>query len=322
MTGLSSIADMFAAGEVETFLGLPRCEDPSRIDARVAILGVPSVTPYRRVGAYCANAPRAIRDAVAGYAANLHHVDFDLGGAIFPDGVVDAVDCGDMPCDDEDFARNRSRLAALVGGLLDRGAVPVLIGGDDSVPIPMFEAFAGRGEFTILQVDAHIDWRDEVDGERYGLSSNMRRASEMPHVTRIIQAGQRAIGSARASDYADALRWGVEFCPAREIAARGIGPVLERVPSGGEVIMALDVDGLDPGVVPGVIGRAPGGLSYWQMVDLIHGVAARSRIAAFSLVEFMPERDVDGLGALVAARILANVVGALARAPRETRAAH
>ena len=86
--------------------------------------------------------------------------------------------------------------------------------------------------------------------------------------------------------------------------------------------MALDVDGLDPGVVPGVIGRAPGGLSYWQMVDLIHGVAARGRIAAFSLVEFMPERDVDGLGALAAARILANVVGALARGPREAPAAH
>ena len=315
MTGLSSIADMFAAGEVETFLGFPRCEDVSRLDARAAILGVPSVTPYRRVGAYCANAPRAIRHAIAGYAANLHHFDFDLGGPIFPDGIVNAVDCGDLPFDDEDFALNRSRLAARVGGILDRGAVPVLIGGDDSVPIPMFEAFAGRGEFTILQVDAHIDWRDEVDGERYGLSSNMRRASEMPQVTRILQAGQRAIGSARASDYADALRWGVEFCSAREIAARGIEPVLERIPSGGEVIVALDVDGLDPGVVPGVIGRAPGGLSYWQMVELIHGVAARSRIAAFSLVEFMPERDVDGLGALVAARIIVNVVGALARRP-------
>ena len=84
MRGPVGIADMFAAGEVETFLGLPRCEDPSRTEARVAILGVPSVTPYRRVGAYCANAPRAIREAIAGYAANLHHVDFDLGGAIFP----------------------------------------------------------------------------------------------------------------------------------------------------------------------------------------------------------------------------------------------
>ena len=313
MADVSSIADMFAAGEVETFLGFPSCDDLSRLDARVAILGVPSVTPYRRVGPYCANAPRAIREAIAGYAANLHHVDFDLGGPIFPGGEVRAVDCGDLPCHDEDFALNRSRLAAWVGGILDRGAVPVLIGGDDSVPIPMFDAFAGRGEFTVVQIDAHIDWRDEVDGERYGLSSNMRRASEMPHVTGIIQVGQRAIGSARESDYADALRWGVEFFPAREIAARGVGPVIERVPPGGEVILALDIDGLDPGVVPGVIGRAPGGLSYWQTVDLIHGVAARGRVAAFSLVEFMPERDVDGLGALVAARIIANVVGLLAR---------
>ena len=56
--------------------------------------------------------------------------------------------------------------------------------------------FAGR-QVVILQIDAHIDWRDEVGGEHWGLSSNMRRASEMAHVTGIVQVGQRGIGSAR-----------------------------------------------------------------------------------------------------------------------------
>ena len=69
-----------------------------------------------------------------------------------------------------------------------------MIGGDDLVPIPLFEAFAGRGSYTVLQIDAHIDWRDDVNGERLGLSSTMRRASEMGQIGRIIQVGQRGIG--------------------------------------------------------------------------------------------------------------------------------
>ena len=192
--------------------------------------------------------------------------------------------------------------------------MPVLIGGDDSVPIPMFEAFAGRGRYAVLQVDAHIDWGDEVDGERYGLSSNMRRASEMDHIGAIVQVGQRAIGSARPADYADAQAWGVRFHSAREVARIGVGPALDSLPDDMDVIIAVDIDGLDPSVVPGVIGRAPGGLGYWDAVELIHGAAARRRIAAFSLVEFMPARDVDGLGALVAARLVANALSAIVAA--------
>lgn len=313
MTKPASIAKMFGSANIDTFLGIPACNNLDELDAaEVAILGVPFVTPYKSVGAYCTNAPRAIRDAIAPYAANLHHVDFDLGRPIFPDGHVTAVDCGDLPYDEEDFAKNRALVREQVSKILDKGATPVLIGGDDSIPISMFDAFEGRGEFVILQIDAHIDWRDEVDGERFGLSSNMRRASEMPQISDIIQVGQRAIGSARPRDYRDALDWGVKFYSAREVERGGVEPVLDLIPNDANVIIALDIDGLDPAIVPGVIGRAPGGLTYWQTVNLIHGVAKKANLAAFSLVEFMPERDVDQLGALIAARIVANVIGVVA----------
>jgi agmatinase len=66
--------------------------------------------------------------------------------------------------------------------------------------------------------------------------------------------------------------------------------------------------------MPAVIGRAPGGLGFWHAFELIAGVTQRARIAAFDLVEFMPARDVSDLGALTAGRILADVIGLLARA--------
>ena len=182
----------------------------------------------------------------------------------FP-GESGAVDCGDLPFDEEDSHGNRGRIRGAISKILERNAVPVVLGGDDSVPIPMFEAYAGRGDFTILQIDAHIDWRDEVQGERFGLSSTMRRASEMRHVARIVQVGQRGIGSARSAEYDDALAWGVHFISAREVHANGVAGALRHVPSSARVIVSLDVDGMDPSVMPGVIGRAPGGLSYWDV---------------------------------------------------------
>ena len=312
MTRRPDVGALFGASETETFLGLQRAGDLEALEAKIAILGVPCATPYRSVGPYCAGAPRAIRHAIAGYASNLHHVDFDFGGPVFP-GAITAVDGGDLAWTEADPAANRAAIRDAVATIVARGAVPIIIGGDDSVPIPVFEAFRDRGPFTIVQIDAHIDWREEVAGERFGLSSTMRRASEMAHIERIVQVGQRGIGSARPGDLADAKAWGAVFVPAQAVHEHGIAPVLDAVPAGAQVLLTLDCDGLDPTIMPGVIAPAPGGLTYWQAIGILRGVAAKARIAGFDLVEFVPERDVAGLGALTAARIIVNVLGLVAR---------
>jgi agmatinase len=312
MTRRPDVGALFGTAATETFLGLPRAGDLGALQAQIAILGVPCATPYPSVGPYCAGAPKAIREAIAGYARNLQHVDFDLGGPIFPDTIT-AVDAGDLACTEADPAANRDAIRDAVATVDARGAVPIVIGGDDSIPIPVFEAFHGRGPFTIVQIDAHIDWREELAGERFGLSSTMRRASEMAHIERIVQVGQRGIGSARRGDLADAKAWGAILVPASAVHEHGIAPVLDAVPAGSQVLLTLDCDGLDPAIMPGVIAPAPGGLTYWQAVGILHGIAAKARIAAFDIVEFVPERDVAGLGALTAARIIVNMLGLVAR---------
>lgn len=311
---MASLAEMFGAGaEGSTFLGLPRAGDLARETADVVLIGAVGCTPYGSVGFYCAGGPAAIRAAGAAYGKNLAHANFDLGGPVLPEGVR-AVDAGDLPQDLQDAAGNRARIFGAVSSVLDRGAVPVLVGGDDSLPIPMLEAFGGRdGSIVILQIDAHIDWRDAVDGERLGLSSTMRRASEMAHVAQIVQVGQRGIGSARMSDWQDAVAAGVQFVPGGEVAREGVWRAIDLIPEGAEVVICLDVDALDPGIMPAVIGRTAGGLSYWQLLELIGGVAEKARIVGFDMVELMPERDIDGQGALLAAQILASVLGIIAR---------
>ncbi len=305
-----------ATSEAKTFLGLAACPDLDTLTAPIAIIGAPCATPYKSVGAYCRNGPDALRRSTAALTANIDRHDFDLGGKVFPAQSLRAVDCGDIPYDEADAAGNRQRISDAVTKVLSRNAVPILLGGDDSIPIPMIEAIGAASpdrKFTILQIDAHIDWRETHMGERLGLSSTMRRSSEMPYIERIIQVGARGIGSAATEDYQAARDWGVTFIPAYDLHKRGVEAALNLIPAGSNVIICIDADALDPALVPGVIGRAPGGLTYYQVVDLIKGAAARGRIAAMDFVEFMPERDVDGIGALTMARLVTVALGVIAR---------
>jgi agmatinase len=304
------IGNLFGGASAGGFFDVPLRPAGEVGSAEIVVMGAATATPYASVGAYCADGPAAIRSAV-GWPGMGDHYDFDLGGTLL-DGV-EAADWGDLPISDQDFEQNRTTIREHVGAVLDAGAVPMLLGGDDSIPIPSLQAFEGRGPITILQLDAHIDWRDEVQGERMGLSSNMRRASEMAWVENIVQIGARGSGSARPGDVADAQAWGVEFFPMRSIRSGGFQPVIDAVAPDSNVYIALDIDALDPSVVPGVIGPAPGGFQYGEVADLFEAVAAKAKIVGFNLAEFAPSADVGNRGALASARISATVMGLIAR---------
>jgi len=287
-----------------SFLGLPVGSlDDLRAD--VAILGIPHGTPYPRPGATagCAEAPSAVRRRAARLARFADHHDFDLDGPMLPAGLR-IVDCGDVPGSPDDPAGNRQRAEAAVRAVLAAGALPILLGGDDSTPIPVLAAFSARGPLTVLQVDAHLDFRDEVQGERLGYSSPMRRASEMPHVARIVQVGLRGAGSARLPDVADARAAGNLLVRASQLRDRGVPWLLDQLPADQALFVSLDLDGLDPSVAPGVSAAAPGGLSYREAFDLVAGAARAGRLAGLILTELLPERDLNEISALVATRLM------------------
>ena len=277
---------MFGGTPSGGFFDLPLKTAGDVDDAGIVLMGAPSATPYTSVGSYCATAPDAIR-AAFGWPGVLGHHDFDIDGYLLPDGVK-AVDWGNLDYSETDFAANRESIRNHVNQVLVANAVPLVLGGDDSIPIPVLEAYREHGPLTVLQLDAHIDWRDDVGGETMGLSSNMRRASEMGWVENIIQVGARGIGSARPQDRQEALDWGVRFFPMREVVRNGIDAIIESIPENANLYIALDIDVMDPAVVPAVIGPAPGGFSYWQMLEVLEAAAARARICGFNLAELMP----------------------------------
>ncbi len=302
----------------QTFCGVEFCADLGALEAEVAVLGAPHGTPYEPgTPSHAAGGAAAVRAALGWYSANPEQFDFDSMGPLF--GGARVVDCGDVAGDLHDGAANRDNIEAAVRCIRERGAVPLLLGGDDSVPIPLFRAYSEARDLTIVQIDAHIDWRDEVKGVREGFSSTMRRASEMDQIARIIQIGARGPGSARAAELEDARAWGAFFHNARAVHTQGVTPALDQLPAGAEVILAIDVDGIDPSVVPGVILPAFGGLSYQQVLDVIHGVAAKAKIVGATFVEYVPEKDPTRTGAQAIARLASNVIAAVGGQRRGSR---
>ncbi|MGI8657979.1 MAG: arginase family protein [Candidatus Limnocylindria bacterium] len=288
------------------FLGAPVETDLEQLDADIAILGTPFGWPYPDPGATsgCADAPAAVRDRAARLANFTDHWDFDADAPMRTRPLVDA---GDVPGRPDDGAGNSARITAAVSAILDRGATPICLGGDDSVPIPILRAFADRGHLTILQVDAHLDYRDEVAGIREGYSSPMRRASEMPHVERIMHVGLRGVGSARAADVEDSRAAGNLLVTARELRERGVDWVVGQIPADASVFVSFDCDGLDPSVLPAVSALTPGGLSYRDAWDLLLGI--RDRLAGAVFTELVPARDVCDVSSLVVARMVVCLAG-------------
>ncbi len=282
--------------------------------SHAAVFGAGHGTPYRGIdNKIHAGSADAYRKALAADADWISHWDFDGDGPPLPNPNFRAVDLGNLATKPRDGKANRKKIEDQTRKILDQGAVPIMFGGDDSVPIPFIAAFSGGLPITILQIDAHIDWRNERLGEVMGFSSTMRRASEQAHVWRIVQVGARGIGSAREEDVQFAHDWGARIITAKEILNHGIASVLQQIEPQSQCLITLDLDGLDSSIMPAVSYPTPGGLTFHHVTQLIAGVAAKARIAGFSMVEFMPKKDLQGIAAFTAARIAALTLGHIAR---------
>lgn len=290
--------------------------DLDELRADIAFLGIPHGDPYsmEEVNNDQSRAPTAVRQITDRAVRSLERYDFDLGGPLYDGRHIEVVDCGDVPANMHDFAEHTKRAETAVRKILRGGAMPIVIGGDHAIPIPVLRAFDDRGPITLVQIDAHIDWRDDVKGVRGGLSSPIRRASEMAHVDQIFQIGIRAQGSARPEDVEAALAYGANIVTAYELHEAGMDAILERIPDGGRYYLTIDADGLDPSVMPAVAGPAPGGVTFVQARKLIHGLVRKGRVVGMDIVEITPSFDMNRISAITAGRLIVNLIGAAVRA--------
>lgn len=299
-----------------TFLFSELALDLDSLQADIAFLGIPygSAYSFEDITNDQSRMPTAMRQASDRIVRGLERYDFDLGGPLYDGRSIRAVDCGDVRSDIHDMKGHVARAEQAVRKILAAGALPIVLGGDHAIPIPVLRAFEGRGPITLVHIDQHLDWRDEVNGVSDGLSSPIRRASEMEHIGEIFQIGLRATGSARSEEVEAARAYGAHLVTAYELHDVGMDAILERIPAGGRYYITIDLDGMDSADAPAVAAPMPGGVTFLQARKLVRGLVQKGRVVGMDVVEITPRHDVNNITCITAGRLIVNLIGTAVRA--------
>jgi len=193
----------------------------------------------------------------------------------------------------------------------------VVLGGDHSVNIPVINAFSDQDPFHLVQIDAHLDFVDSRHGVTAGHGNPMRRAAEKTYVTGLTQVGIRNVSSTARDGYEDARTMGSDILSVRQARALGVEALLARIPEG-RVYITIDIDGFDPSIAPGTGTPSHGGFLYYEVLELLDGLARRNTVVGMDLVEVAPDYDHTGSTTTLAAQILLNAIGRILYHKRKT----
>ena len=181
-----------------------------------------------------------------------------------------------------------------IRGLLDRGAIPLALGGDHSVTYPILRALGPRHtNLTILHFDAHPDLYQDFEGDPYSHACPFARIMEDGLARRLVQVGIRTMSGHQR---AQADRFGVEVIDMRAWAA-GERPNLQ-----GPLYVSIDMDAFDPAFAPGVSHCEPGGLASREVITLLQRLPGP--LVGADVVEFNPEHDASGITAPLCAKLV------------------
>ena len=267
----------------------------------IALIGV----PFDEKSSFLrgpAEGPQAIREASTGAAINPYT---ELGVDLSTDVVW--VDKGDI-----DVSGNFPEIAARIGSRVDevlhQGAVPVILGGDHSITYPIVKAVARKyAALDILHFDAHPDLYLEYEGDPFSHACPFARIIEENLVDNLVQVGIRA---ATPAHKALAAQHNIRMLEMRDL------PTALDLNFSHPLYISFDVDALDPAFAPGVSHCEPGGLSTRQVIQIIHSLQAR--IIGLDVVEVNPARDVSGITASAAVKIIMEVMGKMVVSNQES----
>ncbi|MDQ2856573.1 MAG: agmatinase, partial [Acidobacteriota bacterium] len=245
--------------------------------AQVAIIGLPfdANSSFLRGPA---EAPPLIRKALysdAGHMWTESGIDLRANSILMDAGDLEGDGGSDM----------NGRIESAISNLLERGLLPISLGGDHAVTVPIMRALAKKyPQLSILHFDAHSDIYDEFEGNRYSHACPFARIMEEKTAQRLVQLGVRTLNGHQRQQV---KRFGVEVVEMKDwkedLVCEFDTPVY----------ISFDVDGLDPACAPGVSHREPGGLTTRQALNVIHRL--KGRVIGADIVEYNPRMDPQNL---------------------------
>lgn len=258
----------------------------------VAVVGIPTdVNSSFMSGA--ALAPPEIRKALHSQSTNLC-----AENGIDLHGHAGWSDCGDLEVEGTSVGEI---IDQGVSRLLETGRRVVALGGDHAITYPVVRAIARQHPgLTILHLDAHADLYQEFEGNRESHACPFARIMEDGLATRLVQIGIRTMNPHQR---AQAQRFGVEV-----YGVRGVPPIAD-LDLESPLYLSIDLDALDPSCAPGVAHPEPGGLTTREVISIIQDLP--HPLVGADIVELNPDRDLNNITAMVAAKLLKEVLAGM-----------
>jgi agmatinase len=171
----------------------------------------------------------------------------------------------------------------VAGEILARDKFLVALGGEHSITPPLVAAAAARFKgLSVLQIDAHADLRDCYMGTPHNHACAMRRSLEYAPLT---QVGIRSISTEEA-EAAPGLNTTIFYDATMRRDPQWVERVVDSLSD--QVYLTIDVDGLDPAIMPATGTPEPGGLSWYEILALLRATIARKTVVACDVVELSP----------------------------------
>lgn len=276
--------------DYEKFIG---CESDYE-EADIVILGAPfdstaSFRPGARFG------PKEIRvnsQGIETYSPGLHR---DL-----TDEKIH--DAGDLELPIGDTKKTIDKIEEKISVFLEDGKLPVLLGGEHLVTLGAVKACAKKyPNLQLIHFDAHADVRDDYLGVKLSHACVIRRCWEILGDDRIYQFGIRS-GDRSEFDWVKEGHTELKYFNFQDL-----NEILEDL-RGKPVYLTVDLDILDPSVLPGTGTPEAGGVTYVELLREIREVIGRSRIVGCDIVELAPNLDPSGMSTMVASKLLREVL--------------
>ncbi len=286
-------------GGIASMMRLPVVESAQGLDA--AFIGIPlDIGTSHRPGARFG--PRQIR------AESSLIRPYNMATGAAPFDTLQVADLGDVPINTYSLEKSMGIITAFYESVLAANCIPLTMGGDHTIALPILRALAARyGPVALVHVDAHADVNPDMFGERIAHGTPFRRAVEesLLDCHKVFQIGLR--GSGYASDDFDWPRQqGFTLVPAHEIWYQSLAPLMAKIRAqigSTPCYLSFDIDGIDPAYAGGTGTPEIGGLSVPQALEIIRGCHGLNLVGG-DLVEVSPAYDTSGNTALLGANLL------------------
>lgn len=297
---------------ISTFLHAPivapDSDELKSFGATHAIYGIPfDSTTINRPGA--SFGPRAIRSASAQYLP--YHFDFDLDISDY----ITLVDCGDAHVVPGSAKRTFEAAEADISEIFKAGVMPIVLGGEHSIPIPAARAMAKAmdGPLGFVLVDSHMDTATDLGGEELTHCAPVTRALDEEQFS---AANTVLVGIHSPTNPREEREWvrnhGVHMFTSDDIRREGITEITKeamRLAWNGAngVYVTFDLDVLDAAYCPGTCSPEPGGLTSRELLDAVR-IIGEAGYTAFDVCEIAPQYDPGTITALMASRLILDML--------------